>query len=450
MNSIPIQRLPAATASCLLATLFLTGCIAIGREPGLPAQPTETTRPATPTPTPVPLITVENLTVKAGDQEHHWEVFGTIQNISDDGLTDLELSVTALGPEGEVQAQGTFLPALRQLSPGDTTAFKAEFEQIGLDLQPERILVQLASFRVSTITPLQISVDQISARPNFEGGTTYLGYFSNVQLRYGEFRNIEAFMVNEDGEPIDSADFILTTTSIAPRGQVPFLVEFFEDYDEAWPEFYIDAIPSEEPDGASPLWVVTEPRLFFTSQSIPYYLIEIKNTAFAPQKIEGILTLSEGLELLGILPIRSPIPIPAQSSWYFTLEPSLAIPVQIRDDEAALSDLIADVALDPLKTRGVSVEIVDLELEIVKIETIGGSIYLQGKMTNPTEQKIEHPAAFALLHTTSGEVISANSERAADTILAGETVQFTLPLRIPAGTDPSALEFDLSAMGVTP
>ncbi len=435
-------------ACCLLAIIFIPGCAALSREPGLSRQPTNTAPPATNTPTPVPVIEVSNITVRQGEHQGYLEVFGVILNITDDGLTELELAVSVFDPEGNLQAQTTVLPALRQISPGATTAFKAEFDRIDFVLEPEMVLVELASFQLSTITSLQITVDRGSARPNFEGGTTYLGYFSNAQPEYGELRNVEAFMIDEDDKPIDSADFILTTTSVEPRSEVPFRVDFFEEYGDAWPVFYVDAIPSENPNRTSPLWTVSEPRLFFTSQGIPYYLVEIKNTAFAPQDFEGILTMTEGIELQGILPVHSPIPIKAQSSWYFTLEPGLALPVRLRKDAAGMNELIATVTLDPLKTQGVSADLVNLELEIDGIETIGGSLYLQGTLSNPTDMDLADPVVFATLRTASAEVISANSELAAETIPTGDSLEFTLSLRIPAGLDPTALEFDLTALGV--
>jgi hypothetical protein len=394
------------------------------------------------------VIDVETITVEEGADAHSWEIFGIIRNISDDGIADLEMNVSILNSDGTIEAHKTVLPALRQLSPGDSTAFQAEFNQLETDVRKNEVRVELSSFQVRTVTPLQIAVDQISARPNFEGGTTYLGFFSNVQLEYGEFLNIEAFMMNENGEPIDAADGITTIASIEPRGRVPFQVEFFTDHGEAWPEFYIDAVPADDPTKASRLWTTSEPQLFFTSQKVPYYLIEVKNAAYAPQRFEGMLTFTEGIELIGIVPLGSKAPIPAQSSWFFTVEPSLALPIRLRGDEKAIRELIAEVIIDPIASRGVSDELISLGLEIESIETIGGSMYLQGKAINQGELDLSSPFVFAALRNPEGEVITANSVRIADTIPAGETTGFTIALWIPSGIEPNTLEYDISAYAI--
>jgi hypothetical protein len=444
----PICISAVILAATLVAAFFLAGCSTVSREPGLGVKPTNTKSPSTPTPTPVPVIEIETITVEKGRDAGSWEVFGTLKNISADGLANLEISVSILDLDGAIEAQETILPALQQLSPGDSTAFKAEFSQLDTDVRKNDVRVELSSFQLQTITPLRIAVNQISARPNLKGGTTYLGYFSNPRQRYGEFRNIEAFIINENGEPIDAADEIVTIASIEPRGRVPFQVEFVTDHDETWPEFYIDAVPADNPTRASRLWTVAEPQLFFTSQKVPYYLIEVKNAAYAPQRFEGMLTLTEGIELIGLLPLSSKAPVPAQSSWYFTVEPSLALPIRLRGNETAIRELTPEVIIDSIASRGVSDELISIDLEIGSVETIGGSMYLQGKATNPGELDLSFPVVFAALQNPEGKVITANSELLADSISAGGSTNFTIALWMPSGIEPNTLEFDINAYAI--
>jgi hypothetical protein len=448
-SNLSIYLKMLAIISCLLAVVTISACGPISREPGLSREPTDTQLPRTSTPTPPPRVEADNLSVHKDEEESSWLVFGTIRNISEDGLSDLELNVAVLDHEGETLAEGIFLPALRQLSPGDSTAFKAEFTQIDDASSPQKASVKLESFLVSTVTPLQITVDEISARSNTWDGTTYLGYFTNVQMEYGQIRNVEAFMMNEDGTPFDSAKRVVTLSSVAPRGRVPFSVEFNDNFAEAWPDFYIDAVPSEEPSRRSPLWTVAEPQLFLTSQGLPYYLLEIKNTAFAPQTIEGIFTLTKGTEIFAVLPIRSPAPIAAKSSWFFTLEPGLSLPFELRNDEQAISALIPNVTLDPIETRGVGDELIPIDLVIESVETIGGSIFFRGRVSNSTDQSLENPVVYATLRDPSGMAISANSERIVQAIPVGGSVDFTLSARIPAEIEPNALEFDLNAIALS-
>jgi hypothetical protein len=251
-------------------------------------------------------------------------------------------------------------------------------------------------------------------------------------------------MFNQDGEPVDSAELLLTLSSVEPRGRIPFRADFRASYDGVWPEFFIDAVP-EDPYRSSPLWTAPEPRLFFTSQGRPIYLLEINNTAFAPQQIEGMLTLSIDSDLLGVLPVRSPAPIPAQSSWFFTLEPSLALPAELREDEIALQQLSATLQIDPVETHGVKDEVLSVDLEVSAVETIGGSIYLQGLLHNPTDQELVDPVVYATLRDTDGVVITANSLGVAERLPKEASLSFTIPLWLPGGVDPSSLEFDLHA-----
>jgi hypothetical protein len=256
-------------------------------------------------------------------------------------------------------------------------------------------------------------------------------------------------MFDEQGEIIDAAELLLTLSSVEPRGRVPFRVDFLQNHEGDWPEFFIDVVPDDDPYRGSPLWTTAEPRLFFTNQGLPFYLIEINNTAFAPQQMEGMLTISDGNDLLGVLPVHSPAPIPAQTSWYFTLEPALALPVEIRDDETALQDLTTALNLDRMKTHGVENQVKSVDIEISAIETIGGSIYLKGTLSNPYDQDLADPVVYAALRDTRGEVITANSVRIARSLSPGGPVAFTIPLWLPRGIDPTTLEFDIHATALT-
>lgn len=427
----------------------LTGCAALAREPDLAKQVTATALPPTSTPTAIPMIEAGSITVREGQDPGSWQVFGMISNISDEGLTDLELRVSIVAPGGSTLAQASALPALRQIPAGGTTAFQVDFEEVDTNIRAGMVHVELASSQVSTINPLKLTVNQVSARPNYEGGTSYLGYFTNTRLEYGRFRNAQAFMFDEQGDPIDAAELLLTLSNVEPRGRVPFRADFLRNYEGTWPEFYIDAVPDDDPYTGSPLWTAAEPRLFFTNQRLPLYLIEINNTAFAPQQMEGMLTISDGNDLLGVLPVHSPAPIPAQTSWYFTLEPALALPVEIRDDETALQELTAALNLDRIRTHGVENELKSVDIEISAIETIGGSVYLKGTLSNPYDQDLADPAVYATLRDTRGEVITANSVRIASSLPPDSSVDFTIPLWLPRGIDPTTLEFDINATALT-
>ncbi|MDF1499598.1 MAG: FxLYD domain-containing protein [Anaerolineales bacterium] len=440
----------SSAALLLAAVISLAGCAALEREPGIPIPATNTAPPATPTPTPVPVIEIESVTARAVQDPGRWDIFGLIENISNDDLTDLELQVSLLNEEGEVQTEATFLPALRQLSPGEETAFRAQFDELDIAVQSGQILVELASYQPGPITPLQITVDQVSVRPDSQGGATYLGYFSNASPERGELRNVEAYMMDDDGRPIDFADLTLTISIIEPYGKVPFRVDFSGDHGDKWPVFFIDAVPLRDTTQPTPLWSVTEPRLFFTDQGIAYYVLEIENTAFAPQVFEGVFTLFDDLELAGVLPIRSPAPIRAQSSWFFTIEPGLALPVRLRSDPEAMRDLTVDVTLDPAASHGVSDEVVIIDLEIQSVERTGSSLHMKGILSNPTADTLASPLLSAVLRNTRGDVVSASTALVADKLPADGRLEFTIALWIPAGTDLPSLEFDLSAFAVKP
>jgi hypothetical protein len=395
------------------------------------------------------VIEVFGITIEQTDDPGSWQVYGLVRNISDEGLTDLELEVSIIGLDDVTQSQVEVLPALRQLSPGDAAPFTALFSTLENDPRAEDVLVELSSFEAGSIKAMELTIDKSTVRPNISGGTTFLGYFSNPQRGFSEIRNVGVYMLNEDGEPIDAAESILTGSLIAPRGQLPFRVDFDRDYDEVWPKFYIDAVPTGDPNGSKSLWSVQEPRLFLTSQKVPVYLLEITNTAFAPQKLEGMLALTEGTELVGLLPLRSPSLIPVQSSWFVSLEPSLELPIRLRNNEDAMRALIADIIIDPLASHGVNSELISLELEVESLEIIGGSLFLEGTLQNPLDRAVSNAVVHASLRDSTGVVVSAHSAIAAEQIEGQGSQAFLLSLWIPDGSDPNMLEFDLYADAVS-
>jgi hypothetical protein len=94
-------------------------------------------------------------------------------------------------------------------------------------------------------------------------------------------------------------------------------------------------------------------------------------------------------------------------------------------------------------------ELIPIDLVIESVETIGGSIFFRGRVSNSTDQSLENPVVYATLRDPSGMAISANSERIVQAIPVGGSVDFTLSARIPAEIEPNALEFDLNAIALS-
>ena len=439
--------LRSCAAICLCAS-FLVGCADVAREPQIAGAATGSPESAVPTPTSLPLIELDGVTVQHSGTAGDWVVYGLVRNSSERVLDELVLGVALVDRDGELHARVESVPAQRLIAPGDQTAFSAAFQPVTVRVDPERVRVSVLSYREALVEPLEIIVDQVSSRTNIDGGTTFLGFLSNVQPEHAEIRNVEAYFMNDEGLPVGSAEAVLTASSVAPHSRNPVQADFIEVYGENLPVFYVDAVPIEAPDRSSTLWAVTDPVLFSTAQGVHYYLIELRNTAFAPQVVEGLFAISEWRELVGLLPVHSPLPIPPQGSWYVSLEPDLELPVSLRSDEERMEALTAELALDPLGTHGVDARPIMVDLAVDSVESIGGSLFMRGTVLNNTEEPVNSPTVFGVLRTTGGEVVGANSERLSESIPAGEQVGFTLALLTPAGTDPAALEFDLIAIAL--
>jgi hypothetical protein len=89
-------------------------------------------------------------------------------------------------------------------------------------------------------------------------------------------------------------------------------------------------------------------------------------------------------------------------------------------------------------------------LEIDHVETIGSSLFVRGRITNPSEEDLEGPTVMGAVYSTSGDLWTAGWSTPQERIAGNDQLEFGFDLPWPAGFDLAQAEYDFRALALAP
>ncbi len=442
--------------SRLVSSLFLTvGCALMACSPASPPTVTATVqRHTAPAPTqlaipatPELIVEIRDLNLVFDPKTGSGDAIGLLGNATEWQVRDVMLRVSITDASGSELATQAVALEQKFLGPGEVSPFRAHFVD---GLGAEAAQVQVVGYERASFSRVGLIVEEIERFHAQDGTLAILGRITNPGPRQAAVHRLTFIARDSENQPVGLANLSIGLTSLAPGQSSPFLVEFDDDPPIAESTAYIDALAIAAPP-EPPFSFPVEPRVLSDEQSNRFVLGSLKNEASSPKYVSFLLILRMDDRLVGLSRVDSPLPVAGGEQLAFSVGKFFGPDFSQIASDRPEADWEIEVLLDTGLSSDAEVVRKELDLSISGAEKIGSSIFLRGQLTNSEEQAVlEKATVLVALRSTEGELVSAGWQVVRETLPAGETAQFVLPLRIPAGIDLPDLEFDLRAFGVLP
>jgi hypothetical protein len=254
---------------------------------------------------------------------------------------------------------------------------------------------------------------------------------------------------NSDRQLVDVTSSVIWPQGIASSERLPFLAVV----DSIALDFVIEPLveATRADNVAQEALVVDEgPRLVVPPRGMPFLLGSARNQAAEPQWVRGVVTLLYRGEVLTLAEIRSPVPLGAGETLAFSLEELPGLLSALRADPDAASQIEITTHWDWPADPSPAPAPIPLELSIDSFEAIGETLVLRGAVRNPTPNPVTSPTTFAAVRTVRGKGIAAGWVPVAQMLAAEETAEVVLSLRLADAIEPTEMEFDVRAFGLSP
>jgi hypothetical protein len=439
-----------ANLTLLILVTLIGGCAQIPRLTPTATLPAATsifpTRTAFISPTPPPEIEIDNLTLLEGQIHGDWTVVGLLENRSSKQLSSILIQVSIHDAAGTLLGQKVLPPALSHLGPEETIPIVARFTGVGTATasSAEIIASQTTSFQRA-----RVIVDDISTTPTEDGGLAILGTIINMGSQPAAVDDFGLMLTSSDGEILGYASGIAWLSILGPRESAPFLALLEHNPATFKPNPYIDATITEAPKEGR-LTLTQEATISVTDQGTPFVLGEITNEDRRARWAALLLVLKQEETPLALATVNPPLPLGPGESRAFTASEFPGLRAQLAQIETQPDSLTVEVHIDPRASQPANVEAMLLDLQIMLFEPVGSSLIFRGMVSNPTDIDVETATVMATMRTSTGKLLTAGWTIVADTLAAGEQIEFVLPLSLPAGADPALSEYDIRAAGLIP
>jgi hypothetical protein len=210
---------------------------------------------------------------------------------------------------------------------------------------------------------------------------------------------------------------------------------------------FVDVSNSGIPD--SPNLVLSQPiTLHFTDQGRPFHILQLQNQGSLPRWIGGQLALFADNTLISLSDITSPIPLQPQEIRVLSIKAYPGVPADPISGSGGIDTWRSEFRLDALRSRPALDSILNLKVEVAQFETIGGIIYIRGRLTNEHPTAVTHPSVLIVSRDQSGRVLDSAWATPANGLAAGSSTSFELTLLLPAGATSEMSEYDVQGRGI--
>ncbi len=419
----------------LIIMLSTAGCMPApptARAPAPEGTDGNTPPPITPSPTVQARLVGPALQARA---DGTFDSIGLLRNEGDKPLDAVVLAVTYFDPQGDVISRDEAELSLPWLAPGMTSPFHSTFKGQG---NPTEVTASVLTYQPGMVTPAEIEVEVTGRYRAPSGGTRALGV---LRANGSQPALLDGLVVSaaSDGDP-----YALSSAAVAPRwlppGEpIPFEATFDGDITEG---SLIPYPAGRRPEGeqAPRLEVNLHPGLLMDDQRNSFIVGSVANPTATPASARILLAIRSDGALLRVIGLESDVPV---------------APAERRPFGARLGDLPAGVGAaglavqayaDDQASRGTRSEA--LPAQVASAESIGGSLFLRGRVSNDSDEPVRSPTLFGSLRATDGELWSAAWLPLGDQLHQGEGVDFVLVMPLPGQAELPQAEFDLRALGI--
>lgn len=399
------------------------------------------TASATPTPTmtPSPLVSIESLLLRSAGSST--VVLGTAENQSSKPVSGVRIRVQLHADSGRTITASTGL-LIENLAPGESSPFRITFDSV---TDPVRASAAVANADAGTFKRVQLEMGEPQIRQDRDGSSWVLAEITNPSAAPVCVQGTAAAAFNNDGDLLQ-----LNTNATGPRsiraGQVhEYYFQFSRLEPHAVLQIFTDSQHCEteprEPD------ISSETQIRYDSQDNPFLLGSLTNNGSTPVHTEAVLTIRRDGELLSMLEISPPIPLPPEQPVHFTLA---SFPTLLLDDlkrAQQTGDLEISLQPDPMRTFEAEQPVL-LQAFVTGLEDNGSKLIVNGQVQNSRESSVQLPSIFLRITATGGELMTAGWVTAAEAAPAGSDQPFQLILPLPAEADLRLSEYDLRAFGI--
>jgi len=358
----------------------------------------------------------------------------------------LEIMVSLFNDDDTLIAQQVIPAALHHLASGESSPFIARFTESNL---PTRAEAEIVSYQTSIFTRGELEINDLIATPTEDGGLAILGRLTNQSEMSLAIHRLGLMAVGPEANLLDITASSVHLSALEPAESSPFLAVLLSDPGEADLVPYYDATATIHPTYPS-LTLPQGPSLKFTAQGNPFVVGEIHNPDDQPRWATFLVELKLNDETLGIASIAPPTPLGPGENRVFAVASFPGLRSKLAGQATQSDDMRAEVIYDPRASIPSNVIFLPLNLNISLYETIGSSLIVRGTVSNMGPEAVQSAIVYAAMRSTSGEPLTAGWLVAADTLVAGESATFTLPLMLPQGADPAMSEYDFQATGLAP
>ena len=432
----------------LLTLLVLTAC---SDAPSTTATataspPTSTPIPSpTPSATPLPEIVFTSLNLLPGLQPGDWRVVGLVENRSDVNLIDAHIVLTLLDSSGNPLGEAHVPITHTHLAPSETSPFRATFSGAGLAAD---VQASLSSFRTEDFQRQEIESDILNTTRTEQGSVAILATISNPSESPVSIAAFALLAQNDLGRPVGLANQV-AGPAVLRGGETATVLALLEiDAGVTTYAPFVDAVTADLMPDPQPISLAGQTKLVLDSQGNPFVVGTLQNSAQQPLTGSVLLTIAYHDEWISSAHVNTTVPLGPGEMRPFTATDFPALSARLDGETWSLRDLELEARVDPPIAGSESVPSSHLGLSIHSFEAIGGFAFIQGTVTNPYDNPMQSASVLASLHTTRGSLVTASWTTVSEKLLAGESVDFVLPIPMPANSYPRLSEFDIWAVGV--
>ena len=432
----------------LLASILALSACSNTPSPDATAAATRPITPtATPTPsaTPLPDIEFVSLNLLPGRQPGDWRVVGLVENRSIENLIDAHVIVTLLDRSGDPLAATEVPITFRHLGPNESSPVRDDFPGAGLasDAQAE-----LSTFQTGAFQRLQLLVDVLSTASTDRGGMAILATISNTGDSPASIAALALLAQNDRGRALGLANQI-AGPAVLRSGETATVLALLEiDAGASIYAPFVDAVAADLMPDPQPVTLAGQANLVLDDQGNPFVVGALGNSGQQPSMGSVTLTLSYQGAWISAAQVNTPVPLGPGEIRPFTAVDFPGLAARLGEDDWSLQDLQIEARTDPLVAGSEAEPYSHLDLSIRSFEAIGGFAFIQGVLTNPYANPVQGASVMAALYDSLGRLVTAGWITASEMLLAGESLDFVLPIPMPAGANPRLYEFDTWAAGV--
>jgi hypothetical protein len=427
--------------------LLLAGCGPLTPTPRAQTPPAtkhvRSTRTPTRTRAPSPLLSVSEVVLYPQPARAEVSVYGLVENLGTDPLSDVEILVQLLDESDTLLQQRVAPIFLPHLHPQDESPFAVNFSDAA---DVAHVRVELASYTKMPVTSVPLTLDAWSQTSEVGGRTAVLGELENDSDRTVVLHRIGFAVLSADGELQGLSPPAAHLSLLEPGEVTPFITTLDELQTEQQLEPYIDAaattIKKYPPDlSLQSVW------LDRTSQRAPFLLGEISNEGYTATWARLMTSFRYDGRLIAVVPIDLPFPIPADEQWPFGVMHIPGLEAALEEEKIELERVEIEVLIDPYAQSEARGDVQMLQIQVSHYEPIGSTLLIRGSVINGTENEVVAPTVYAALRTTQGDLITVGWSKLEDGLDSQESAPFTVNLPLPQNADVPMSEHDILAVG---